>query len=83
MAQGLAFYLITDHQDAFSDDVRTALLTTIVFVPVLVVGGLGAFRLTTLGAWIAVATLIAAGLMIDDAHGFGVLGKTGAGIGEH
>ncbi len=62
LAQGLAFYLITDHQDVFSDDVRTALLTTIVFVPVLVVGGLGAFRLTTLGAWIAVATLIAAGL---------------------
>jgi 8-amino-7-oxononanoate synthase len=24
-----------------------------------------------------------AALMIDDAHGFGVLGKTGAGIGEH
>ena len=62
LAQGLAFYLVTDHQDAFRDDVRTALLTTIVFVPVLLVGGLGAFRLTTLAAWIGVATLIAAGL---------------------
>lgn len=62
IAQGFVFYLITDNESAFSDDVKAALLTTIAFVPVLIVGGLGAFRLTTLAAWTVVAALIAAGL---------------------
>ncbi|MCX7359689.1 MAG: DUF4153 domain-containing protein [Alphaproteobacteria bacterium] len=62
LAQGFALYLVTYHQGAFGEALQAALLTAVVFVPVLVIGGLGAFRWTTLGLWSLVATLMAAGL---------------------
>ncbi len=39
--------------------------------------------LADLPALVGLAAEFQAGLMIDDAHGFGVLGKTGGGIAEH
>ncbi len=62
VAQGVALYFVIDHQDALDPTLRAVLGTTLIYVPVMVVGGLGAFRWVTLAVWTVVATLIAAGL---------------------
>jgi len=62
IAQGVALYFINDLRDATDPALFAALWVTTLFVPVALVGGLGAIRPIVLGAWIGGATLIVAGL---------------------
>lgn len=62
VAQGVALYFVIEHQDALGPSLRAVLSTTLIYVPIMVVGGLGALRWQTLVVWTVVATLTAAGL---------------------
>jgi len=62
IAQGVALYFINDLREATDPALFAALWVTTLFVPVALVGGLGAIRPIVLGAWIGGATLIVAGL---------------------
>lgn len=60
LAQGLALYQLTELREFMhAEPVYGALWLTLIFVPVLIVGGLGALRMRTLAIWIALATALA------------------------
>jgi hypothetical protein len=62
LAQGVGLYFLSEMNNESDAALRAAVWATLWFVPVLVVGGLGAMRLTTLAWWTLVAVAIAAGL---------------------
>ncbi|HEY2482611.1 MAG TPA: DUF4153 domain-containing protein [Caulobacteraceae bacterium] len=67
LAQGLAFYglhraEVTKTWPATDGPTFAACAMALVFAPVVVIGGLGHLRRTTLGVWTLVAAVIAAGL---------------------
>lgn len=62
VAQGVALYFINDGRQALDPVLHQALWITALFVPVMLVGGLGAIRPLVLAIWVAAATAIVAGL---------------------
>jgi hypothetical protein len=71
IAQGFALYALHETRDTLEPALEAALLATLVFVPVMVVGGLGSMRPLTLGAWALAAVVISAGLSWYDVSRLG------------
>ncbi|MGH6951535.1 MAG: DUF4153 domain-containing protein, partial [Vitreimonas sp.] len=62
LAQGLGLYALLEEWDSGASPLFAAAWVTLWFIPVVLVGGLGAMRWLTLLMWAVVATTIAAGL---------------------
>src|SRR5262245_62047647 len=62
LAQGVGIYFLSELREPSMSAWLAAGWITLWFVPVLVVGGLGALRWITLGVWTALAVALAAGL---------------------
>jgi len=66
LAQGFGLYLIKDLKDHPHNALESGLWVTLWFVPVLIIGSLGALRWLTLAVWATVAALIAFGFAYYD-----------------
>lgn len=62
LAQGLGLYALMEWREPQMDPFMAAAWVTLWFIPILIVGGLGALRWLTLAAWALAATALAAGL---------------------
>lgn len=62
LAQGGALYFISEAHETMDPALHSALWITTIFVPVMLVGGLGAIRPIVLGIWVGGAAVIVAAL---------------------
>jgi Domain of unknown function (DUF4153) len=82
LAQGVALYLLYRAAEvkgwpATEPDTFAALLAVALFIPVVVVAGLGNLQRRTLGAWVLVATICCVGLAVYDIFREPLIGSRG------
>ncbi len=71
LAQGIAVYVLSEQREALDPALNNALWLTCVFVPVVVIGALGALRPLTLAIWTGVAVVVTASLGVYEVYRIG------------
>lgn len=71
LAQGVAIYALSEQRESIDPALNNALWLTLLFVPVVIVGALGALRPLTLAIWATVAVVVTALLGVYEVHRLG------------